>query len=409
MQGVFLEYLKNILPEWIKKQVRINELINATASNDIRQNPQILLTDVTKELFKIGLTGTESINEHYKSPGSTAESICSSGYFYQLLNLLSYENCRNQWFKILKDLKRKHYFDEFYTKNKKLLIAIDGWEGPRSNKKCCNDCLTVEHSNGTIEYYHRYVIATIVHPSKSIGILLDFEPSLKIDGHKKQDCEINQAKRLLERIHKQVDPLWDIVLLDALFCSHPTLNLIKSNYKKDYIIVFKNTRAYAYNEIIALLAFEKELASETKEELIVAKKTNGLVPYMHNLDHSIIAFAAKITNKKERTTKNWLWISSFDNQCLFTIIKTARRRWQGEEFYNLFEYQHHINHIQTHKKNAMKTVPFVLMICSSILQFFLLRKNKKKFTKKKVSPLKDYKYFLKYILLDISDKYFNSV
>lgn len=201
--------------------------------------------------------------------------------------------------------------------------------------------MKVEHRNGTIEYYHRYVIASIVHPNKPIGILLDFEPCTRTDGQKKQDSEINQAKRLLERLHLQVKGLWDIVLLDALFCSHPILDTIKDRYTKDYIVVFKNKRVHAYNEIIALLANEPEIISETEKEIIVAKKTSNLIPDIHYLSHSVLPVEAKITNIKKKTRSDWLWISSFDHQHLFTIIKTARRRWQGEEFYNLFEYQHH--------------------------------------------------------------------
>jgi hypothetical protein len=44
----------------------------------------------------------------------------------------------------------------------------------------------------------------------------------------------------------------------------------------------------------------------------------------------------------------------------------------------------------------MKVMPFILLVASSMIQFYLLRKNKPRFKKAapEDSPLKNYKYFL---------------
>lgn|GEM_PF-6696193 len=54
-----------------------------------------------------------------------------------------------------------------------------------------------------MDYAHQVLAATLAHPTAKRPIPLLFEEICREDGKKKQDCELNAAKRLIPRLVKQ--------------------------------------------------------------------------------------------------------------------------------------------------------------------------------------------------------------
>src|SRR5947208_14864456 len=65
------------------------------------------------------------------------------------------------------------------------LLALDGVEYFCSQKAHCRHCLTRQHANGTISYYHQMLGAAIVHPDFAEVIPLAPEPIQRRDGQAK--------------------------------------------------------------------------------------------------------------------------------------------------------------------------------------------------------------------------------
>ncbi|MBW1698232.1 MAG: hypothetical protein JRK26_15700, partial [Deltaproteobacteria bacterium] len=82
------------------------------------------------------------------------------------------------------------------------LISMDGSEYFSSQKIHCPGCLVAESKNGKLRYHHQILQPAIVHPDKKQVLPLAPEQISNQDGTKKQDCEINAAKRSIHHIRK---------------------------------------------------------------------------------------------------------------------------------------------------------------------------------------------------------------
>ena len=82
------------------------------------------------------------------------------------------------------------------------LLSLDGTGYFSSKKIHCAQCAEKHHHDGTITYYHQMLGAVLVHPDHKEVFPLAPEPILKQDGAKKNDCERNAAKRLLEDLRR---------------------------------------------------------------------------------------------------------------------------------------------------------------------------------------------------------------
>ena len=80
-----------------------------------------------------------------------------------------------------------------------LLVPIDGTEFFRSSKISCKNCSVSNHSNGKTSYSHKVLTPVIVAPDNNKVIPLEPEFVTPQDGATKQDCELNAAKRWIER------------------------------------------------------------------------------------------------------------------------------------------------------------------------------------------------------------------
>ena len=73
------------------------------------------------------------------------------------------------------------------------LIAIDGTGSRSSHKVKCKNCCVKNHRNGSTEYFHQMLVATMIHPDHSEVFPFAPEPIRKEDGADKNDCERNAA------------------------------------------------------------------------------------------------------------------------------------------------------------------------------------------------------------------------
>ena len=96
------------------------------------------------------------------------------------------------------------------------LVSMDGSGYFSSDKICCPGCLKKESKSGKVRYEHQIVQAALMHPDMKQVIPLPPEAVKNTDGSKKQDCEINAGKRMINKIHKSHPKLKIVIVADSL-------------------------------------------------------------------------------------------------------------------------------------------------------------------------------------------------
>jgi hypothetical protein len=106
-------------------------------------------------------------------------------------------------------------------------VPLDGMEYFHSTEVQCPGCLKKEDpKSGRTSYSHCVVAATLVKAGSHRILPLDVEEVRNTDGQKKQDCELNAGKRLIERIRKEHPHLSLIILGDDLYSHEPYVKLL---------------------------------------------------------------------------------------------------------------------------------------------------------------------------------------
>ena len=72
-----------------------------------------------------------------------------------------------------------------------------------------------------VSYHHAGLAAVLVPAARAAVFPLDFEPILKAEGAKKNDCERRAAKRLCETLPDRDHDLHFLLVADALYANAP--------------------------------------------------------------------------------------------------------------------------------------------------------------------------------------------
>jgi hypothetical protein len=112
--------------------------------------------------------------------------------------------------------------------DERLLIALDGTEYFRSAKLHCKHCSTRARGKGKREYFHAMLAPAIVAPGHSRVVPLEPEFIVPQDGHDKQDCESQAARRWLAAHGQRYAKLGAVFLGDDLFSRQPICQAVRA-------------------------------------------------------------------------------------------------------------------------------------------------------------------------------------
>ncbi len=116
--------------------------------------------------------------------------------------------------------------DTFRAFDDTLLIAVDGTQYFSSQHIACPNCAHKTTAAGTITHSHCMLTPVIVAPGKAEVLALDPAFITPQDGHTKQDCEQEAAKRWIRTQAPRL-PFDNVTVLgDDLFCHYPFCALV---------------------------------------------------------------------------------------------------------------------------------------------------------------------------------------
>ncbi len=260
-------------------------------------------------------------------------------------------------------------------------VAIDGTEFFRSQKLCCDNCSVTKHKNGKISYSHKALTPVITQPGNNTVIPLEPEFVTPQDGSKKQDCELNAAKRWVERNAHMAD-LKVIILGDDLFSKEPFCKQLLSEGFHFILVCKPDSHKTLYEYLNGLNKGEDISAVSEKKwngrfhELVTYQYCNNL-PIKDGEDvlHVNWADITIINTKTQETVYHNSFITDFEinDSNVELIVQVGRSRWKVENENNnvLKTKGYHLEHNFGHGKMFLASVFVTLNLLAFLSHIFL--------------------------------------
>lgn len=245
---------------------------------------------------------------------------------------------------------------------KHTLIALDASEYYCSKKVNCPSCSKRLRSDGETEFFHSFLGAIIVNPTRREVFSLPPEFINPQDGATKQDCEWNAALRWLEQYAGRCVKYNPVYLGDDLYAKQDIcLKILKNNCH--FIFTCKDSSHKT------LCEFRKGLVPESYEEIKGHRDQKRLYTYkwltdlpirdgkdalhVNWIDISISIPGGKITYHSSFITDLWP-----DKDNIVELVASARTRWKIEnETFNVLKTKgYHLEHNFGHGKQTLSNV-----------------------------------------------------
>ena len=275
-------------------------------------------------------------------------------------------------------LQRGNHLQSYRILNEWYLIPIDGTQYFKSEEISCPCCLTKEHRNGTVSYSHQALCAAIVHPDKRQVFPLAPEPIKNTDGSKKQDCETNAGKRILQRIRNDHPKLKIIITADDLYSKGPFVEALKQQ-RMSFILIAKPTdHKILFQQVLNkedmdqanIIEWEDKEGRFHKYEWINHLQLNGsqTSPTVNFFEYTIF--------KDEDTviyTNSWVTDIHVTHDNVRELVKAGRAKWkiENENFNTLKNHGYNIEHNFGHGQKNLSFNFFIFILTAFFMHQIL--------------------------------------
>ena len=266
-----------------------------------------------------------------------------------------------------KHLELYQFLDGYY------LMPTDGSEYFSSEKISCPSCLTKESKKGKVRYHHQILQSVIVHPDCKQVLPLAPEPIQNTDGTDKQDCEINDSKRLIKKIRKRHPKLKLVFVGDDLYSNQPFIDELKT-VNMAFILVAKPSNHKILYEWFTEL---KNMGATKHMEFTDFKGRRHLYEWINDIplngtkDAENVNYFEYSLIVKGKVTYHNSWVTGFNvtKDNVVALVKGGRARWkiENEGFNTLKNQGYHIEHNFGHGQKNLCTIFFLL----NLLAFFM--------------------------------------
>ena len=260
-------------------------------------------------------------------------------------------------------------------------VILDGTGMSYFSEKHCENCLretrTYQDGKKITLYYHKVLEAKLVlGENVVISLETEFIENEKEDAEK-QDCEINAAKRLMERIKKEYPRLPICIQGDGLYAAESIMKQCRENGWK-YIFTHKENRQALVAEDYALLT--KEEGKKEFEGIGPEKgkgsyynqvgKISGKTEEMNVYEYSCLR---KVKGEEKEVHFQWITDIELTRRNLEEMIYAGRGRWkiENEGFNNQKNGLYDICHLNSRNNNAMKNHYLLTQIADILMQLYI--------------------------------------
>lgn len=342
------------------------------------KNSKYELRDVGMSAFSVFFTQSPSFLAHQRDMKlrkgrSNAESlfaltaIPSDNQIRNLLDKVSPQVLHPVYRRTFLALEQTGILENRRSFAKQLLVAIDGTEYFSSNNIHCEQCNHRELSNGKTNYFHRVVTPVIVKPGDEHVISLEPEFIVPQDGHDKQDCEIQAAKRWLEKHGDFYAQRGVTIVGDDLFSRQPFCLVLQEKHFH-FILVCKPDSHPELYQTVAFLAANRVLGSKTVRRWVGKYAEIWTYRYANHLPLCSAKDAVEVgwcevtitrEDSGEQLYKN-AFVTDFEvsEATVEAVVRDGRARWKVENEHNniLKTKGYHLEHNFGHGKQFLASV-----------------------------------------------------
>lgn len=280
-------------------------------------------------------------------------------------------------------LKDRGMLDSFRFLEGKLLLALDGTGYFFSDSIHCPSCTVRHHRDGRTDYTHTVLLPVLVRPERSQVIPLEPEFITPQDGHEKQDCEYQAAKRWLEAMGSRYAPLGMVLLGDDLFASQPMIEKVRSQ-QMNYLFVAKpSSHKYLYEELAGL---EKLKGMQEVRRSHWTGRAQRTVIYRYVNGVGLNARSSKgvevnwveitIVNDKGEQTFHSAFITDLliTPENVASIAEAGRCRWKIENENNNtlktkgYHFEHNFGHGQKYLSSTLLSLNLLAFLFHTVLE-----------------------------------------
>lgn len=308
--------------------------------------------------------------------------IPSDAQIRNLVDALAHTAFAEDFWHVLDELKSGQHVVRFRNDLQTYAIALDGVNFFSSEKISCAQCLKRTDRNGMEHFYHSAVTPVLVKPEQAQVLSLPPEFIVPQDGHEKQDCERNAAKRWLEQHHGHFSAHSVTYLGDDLYANQPLCRQIAETYRQFFIFVCKPESHEGLYQWLDFL--EKTATLETLRQRQWNGKRGELwqyrfapqVPLRNGRDALLVNwFELMITDEK---TGEILYQNSFVTNHPVTVTNLAelaqvgRARWKIENENNNtlktkgYHFEHNFGHGSQDLANVLATLNLLAFLLHTV-------------------------------------------
>lgn len=290
-------------------------------------------------------------------------------YLRERLDRVDFNYLRRSFNRVFASLQRQKVLERYKYYDDHYLISLDATGCFSSSKVHCESCCVKNHKDGSKTYYHQMLGAVMVHPDEKTVIPLAPEPILKRDGYKKNDCEFNASKRLLEIIRREHPHLKAIIVEDALYANAPHISLIKKLNMRYIIGAKPDNHKYLFEFVNAVKMQEKE--ERTPDGTLHRYRWfNGAPLNDANADCEINFLEYEEISSKGKI-QHFTWVTDIllGPSTVRLVMKGGRARWkiENETFNTLKNKGYHFEHNFGHGYKNLSTVMAMLMFLAFLI------------------------------------------
>lgn len=264
-----------------------------------------------------------------------------------------------------------------------ILVPLDGTEFFSSQKISCKCCLKRD-KDGKTRYVHQMLCPAVVHPQKKMVFPLAPEFITNKDGNTKQDCEINAAKRWVDKNAPYLQKQNAILLGDDLYSHGPFCNKL-FDAGLNFVFVCKDESHTYLKEWMT--AFDKE---DWRYKTCTEKMGNAKQIFQYRFANSVPLSSCPdtapevgyvemtVTNRHNKVIYKNSFITSFtlteDN--VHDIATAGRSRWNIENgVFNIlknhgYHLEHNFGHGEENLSNTLACLNLIAFLVHSLAQLF---------------------------------------
>jgi hypothetical protein len=335
---------------------------------DVRtgKNSTYDLPDVGMSAFSVFFTQSPSFLAHQRDMKlrkgrSNAESlfhlseIPSDNQVRNLLDSVSPKYVAPVYRQIFLALEQTKVIEKRRSFANQLLVAIDGTEYFSSKVIHCENCNHRELNNGKTNYFHSALTPVIVQSGNETVISLEPEFIVPQDGQEKQDCEIQAAKRWVEKWGDFYTKRGVTILGDDLFSRDPFCKALKGKGFHLILVCKPDSHTFLYETVDFLAASGVLNAKVVRRwvgryaEVYTYRYANKL--HLNGDPDSFVVGWCEVTVTREDTGEQLYknaFITDFEitDTTVEAIARDGRARWKVENENNnvLKTKGYHIEH-----------------------------------------------------------------